>query len=219
MRSAGRSAILWHSWNALSGRCIRDVAGPACPAGDARGAGRIPVPAGAGLRASLFRLVCDVDRGGAAFDEGDPNWLVGLVVGAFGISGALSRPIVGVGVDAGNRMTWLRLGAAGTAVSVRWLRVLPRSLADDCVPAPARRLDGAVHDGAAGGGCRAGLGKPPGAGHGRVPVRQRAVAVVWRATGRGAGDVGFVPVLVPGGRGIRSGDIGRRDVHAQTEVS
>ncbi len=49
--------------------------------------------------------------------KGDANWLIGLVVGAFGISGTLSRPLVGVGVDAGNRMTWLRLGAVGTVVS------------------------------------------------------------------------------------------------------
>lgn len=49
--------------------------------------------------------------------KGDPNWLVGLVVGAFGISGTLSRPLVGVGVDAGNRMTWVRVGAGLTAIA------------------------------------------------------------------------------------------------------
>lgn len=47
----------------------------------------------------------------------EPDWLVGLVVGALGIAGMVTRPLVGVWVDTGNRQRWMRLGAIGTAVA------------------------------------------------------------------------------------------------------
>ncbi|MEZ4501739.1 MAG: MFS transporter [Dehalococcoidia bacterium] len=46
-----------------------------------------------------------------------PDWLVGLVVGALGIAGMVTRPLVGVWVDSGNRQRWLRLGATGTVIA------------------------------------------------------------------------------------------------------
>jgi MFS family permease len=49
--------------------------------------------------------------------EGQPDWVVGLVVGSLGISGTISRPLVGVWVDSGGRRRWQRLGAAATVVA------------------------------------------------------------------------------------------------------
>ena len=49
--------------------------------------------------------------------EHEPDWLVGLVVGMLGIAGMVTRPLVGVWVDAGNRQRWLRIGAAATVVA------------------------------------------------------------------------------------------------------
>lgn len=49
--------------------------------------------------------------------EGEPDWLVGLVVGALGLSGMLARPVTGVLVDSGGRQRWLRVGAVATAVT------------------------------------------------------------------------------------------------------
>jgi len=50
--------------------------------------------------------------------EGEPEWVVGFVVGVFGIAGMLTRPLTGVWVDrGGNRQRWVRLGAVGVAVS------------------------------------------------------------------------------------------------------
>ncbi|MSQ42363.1 MAG: MFS transporter [Dehalococcoidia bacterium] len=48
---------------------------------------------------------------------GEPAWVVGLVVGAMGISGMLTRPLTGVWVDAGSRQRWVRLGAFGNAIA------------------------------------------------------------------------------------------------------
>jgi len=47
----------------------------------------------------------------------EPDWVIGLVVGALGIAGMISRPLVGVWVDAGHRQRWLRLGAIATIVA------------------------------------------------------------------------------------------------------
>ncbi len=49
--------------------------------------------------------------------EGEPDWLVGLVVGGFGVAGMVTRPLAGVLVDSGNRQRWLRVGAVGTVAS------------------------------------------------------------------------------------------------------
>ena len=50
--------------------------------------------------------------------EGEPEWVVGFVVGVFGIAGMLTRPLTGVWVDrGGNRQRWVRAGAIGVAVS------------------------------------------------------------------------------------------------------
>ncbi|MDA0366215.1 MAG: MFS transporter [Chloroflexi bacterium] len=49
--------------------------------------------------------------------ENEPDWLVGLVVGMLGIAGMLTRPLVGVWVDAGNRQRWLRIGAVATVIA------------------------------------------------------------------------------------------------------
>ena len=49
--------------------------------------------------------------------SGQPDWVVGLVVGTLGIAGMLTRPLVGVWVDAGNRQRWLRLGAVATVIA------------------------------------------------------------------------------------------------------
>ncbi|MQC19305.1 MAG: MFS transporter, partial [Chloroflexi bacterium] len=48
---------------------------------------------------------------------GHPAWLVGLVVGSFGIAGMITRPLVGILVDGGKRQRWLRLGAIGTVLA------------------------------------------------------------------------------------------------------
>ncbi len=49
---------------------------------------------------------------------GEPEWVVGVVVGVFGIAGMLTRPLTGVWVDGGgNRQRWVRLGAIGVAVA------------------------------------------------------------------------------------------------------
>ena len=49
--------------------------------------------------------------------EGEPVWLIGLVVGALGLSGMVARPLSGVLVDGGGRQRWLRAGAAATVVT------------------------------------------------------------------------------------------------------
>jgi MFS family permease len=49
--------------------------------------------------------------------SGQPDWVVGLVVGTLGMAGMLSRPLVGVWVDAGNRQRWLRIGAVATVIA------------------------------------------------------------------------------------------------------
>lgn len=49
--------------------------------------------------------------------EREPDWLVGLVVGALGLSGMVARPVTGVLVDSGGRQRWLRAGAVATAVT------------------------------------------------------------------------------------------------------
>ncbi len=50
--------------------------------------------------------------------EGEPEWVVGFVVGVFGIAGMVTRPLTGVWVDrGGNRQRWVRAGAVGVAVS------------------------------------------------------------------------------------------------------
>ncbi len=48
---------------------------------------------------------------------GQPAWVIGLVVGALGVTGMLMRPIVGVLLDGGNRMRWVRIGALGSGVA------------------------------------------------------------------------------------------------------
>ena len=49
--------------------------------------------------------------------EGRADWQIGLVVGSLGIAGLVTRPLVGVWVDMGNRQRWLRWGGAGTIVT------------------------------------------------------------------------------------------------------
>lgn len=50
--------------------------------------------------------------------EGEPEWVVGFVVGVFGIAGMVTRPLTGVWVDrGGNRQRWVRAGAVGVALS------------------------------------------------------------------------------------------------------
>lgn len=50
--------------------------------------------------------------------EGEPEWVVGFVVGVFGIAGMVTRPLTGVWVDrGGNRQRWVRAGAIGVALS------------------------------------------------------------------------------------------------------
>ncbi|TAK75233.1 MAG: MFS transporter [Dehalococcoidia bacterium] len=50
--------------------------------------------------------------------KGEPEWIVGFVVGVFGIAGMLTRPLTGVWVDrGGSRQRWVRLGAVGVALS------------------------------------------------------------------------------------------------------
>lgn len=47
----------------------------------------------------------------------EPAWLVGIVVGSFGIAGMVTRPLVGILVDSGRRQRWLRFGAIGTVIA------------------------------------------------------------------------------------------------------
>lgn len=49
--------------------------------------------------------------------EGEADWLIGLVVGALGLSGMAARPLSGVLVDSGRRQLWLRVGAVGTVLT------------------------------------------------------------------------------------------------------
>ena len=50
--------------------------------------------------------------------EGEPEWVVGFVVGVFGIAGMVTRPLSGMWVDrGGNRQRWIRAGAIGVAIS------------------------------------------------------------------------------------------------------
>ena len=50
--------------------------------------------------------------------EGEPEWVVGFVVGVFGIAGMITRPLSGMWVDrGGNRQRWIRAGAIGVAIS------------------------------------------------------------------------------------------------------
>ncbi len=50
--------------------------------------------------------------------KGEPEWVVGFVVGVFGIAGMVTRPLTGVWVDrGGNRQRWVRAGAIGVALS------------------------------------------------------------------------------------------------------
>ena len=50
--------------------------------------------------------------------EGEPGWVVGFVVGIFGVAGMITRPLTGVWVDrGGNRQRWVRAGAIGVALS------------------------------------------------------------------------------------------------------
>ncbi len=48
-------------------------------------------------------------------DEAD--WVVGLVVGALGLSGMLTRPLIGIWVDTGSRERWAAAGGIGTVVA------------------------------------------------------------------------------------------------------
>ena len=48
---------------------------------------------------------------------GEPPWVVGIVVGAMGIAGTLARPLVGVWLEAGNRVKFVRLGAIGVVLA------------------------------------------------------------------------------------------------------
>lgn len=48
---------------------------------------------------------------------GQPPWIIGVVVGAMGISGMLARPLVGVWLDGGNRMRLVKVGAIGTMIA------------------------------------------------------------------------------------------------------
>ena len=47
----------------------------------------------------------------------EADWVVGIVVGALGLAGSLTRPLAGVWVDSGERERWLRIGGAGTVVA------------------------------------------------------------------------------------------------------
>ncbi|HJP41171.1 MAG TPA: MFS transporter [Dehalococcoidia bacterium] len=47
----------------------------------------------------------------------EPDWVVGIVVGALGISGMISRPLIGIWVDTGGRERWAGIGGMGTAVA------------------------------------------------------------------------------------------------------
>jgi len=47
----------------------------------------------------------------------EADWVVGIVVGALGLAGTLTRPLAGVWVDSGARGRWLRVGGVGTTVA------------------------------------------------------------------------------------------------------
>jgi MFS family permease len=59
------------------------------------------------------------------FLEDEPSWVIGVVVGAFGVAGMLTRPLTGIWVDRGNRQFWVRFGAALTALSFAAYVVAP----------------------------------------------------------------------------------------------
>jgi MFS family permease len=46
-----------------------------------------------------------------------PPWIIGIVVGAMGVSGMLVRPLVGVWLDGGNRVRMAKIGAIGTTIA------------------------------------------------------------------------------------------------------
>lgn len=62
---------------------------------------------------SYFMSIVEVPR--ALEDE--PTWVIGLVVGAHGLAGMVTRPLVGVMVDSGHRSRWVRIGAIGTLIA------------------------------------------------------------------------------------------------------
>ncbi|MGE3856519.1 MAG: MFS transporter [Dehalococcoidia bacterium] len=47
----------------------------------------------------------------------EPPWVIGVVVGAMGLSGMLVRPLVGVWLDGGNRIRMAKIGAIGTTIA------------------------------------------------------------------------------------------------------
>ena len=47
----------------------------------------------------------------------EPDWVVGIVVGALGLAGMFTRPLVGVWVDSGPRGRWIRIGGVATTVA------------------------------------------------------------------------------------------------------
>ncbi|MDA0301654.1 MAG: MFS transporter, partial [Chloroflexi bacterium] len=46
-----------------------------------------------------------------------PPWVIGVVVGAMGLSGMIVRPLVGVWLDGGNRVRMAKIGAIGTTIA------------------------------------------------------------------------------------------------------
>ncbi len=59
------------------------------------------------------------------FLEDEPSWVIGVVVGAFGMSGMLTRPLTGILVDRGNRQRWVRIGAVLTIASFIAYAIVP----------------------------------------------------------------------------------------------
>ena len=47
----------------------------------------------------------------------EADWVVGIVVGALGLAGMFTRPLVGVWVDSSAREPWLKIGGAATVVA------------------------------------------------------------------------------------------------------
>jgi MFS family permease len=47
----------------------------------------------------------------------EPDWVVGIVVGALGVSGMLTRPLIGISVDTGARERWAGIGGVGTVIA------------------------------------------------------------------------------------------------------
>jgi MFS family permease len=47
----------------------------------------------------------------------EADWIVGIVVGALGFAGMLTRPLVGIWVDSSARERWTKIGGAATAVA------------------------------------------------------------------------------------------------------